>query len=83
MCTIVDGYKLYYVYDKFGIAHEVAGFGNDDAVFRAGLRGIEEPQYAQWHEVYREYACEEDLIEKAVMRVQIKDRIYDDIAAYP
>lgn len=83
MCTIVDGYKLYRVFDKLTVAHEVAGFGNEDAVFRAGLRGIEEPQYAQWHELYREYAQESDPIERDSIRLEIQDRIWDDIGNHP
>lgn len=28
MCVVVDGYKLFRVYDQVGIGHPVAGFGN-------------------------------------------------------
>lgn len=83
MCVIVDGYKLYRVFDASGIQHEVAGIGNDDAVSRAHLRGINDAQYARWHEMYREYAHEHDAIERSALRVLIKSRIYHDIALYP
>lgn len=83
MCTIVDGYKLYRVFDKMTVAHEVAGFGNEDAVYRAKLRGIEDPQYAQWHELYREYVQEIDPIERDSIRLEIQDRIWDDIGSHP
>lgn len=83
MCTIVDGYRLYRVYDRLGVAHEVAGFGNEDAVERAKLRGIEDPQYAQWHEAYREYVQETCAIMRDVIKIEIKCAIYEDLGGYP
>lgn len=83
MCAVVDGYKLFRVYDTLGIATSVAAYGQEDALHRATLRGVPDPQYCQWHECYGEYALEFDEIERAVMRVQIREMIFTDIGEHP
>lgn len=82
MCAIVDGYRLYRVYDAIGIGHEVAGFGNDDAVERAKARGIKDATHAMWHEAYREYVCMTDPLDRDIHRKEIEDAIWNDLVAY-
>ncbi len=82
MCVVVDGYKLFRVYDRVGISHPVAGFGNADAVDRAKKRGIVDAQYAQWHEWYREYVTEEDQNERSRLVSQLEEAIWHDVADY-
>lgn len=83
MCAVVDGHKMFRVYDRLGIGTPIAAIGQEDGLHRAGLRGIKDPQYLQWHECYREYAKEFDEIERAVMRIQIREMIYTDIGEHP
>lgn len=83
MCVVIDGYKMFRVYDKLGIASPVAARGEHDAYHRATLRGIKDPQNCSWHECYGEYVLELDEIERAVMRVQIRELIYTDVGEYP
>lgn len=80
MCVVVDGYKLYRVFDSIGIGHVVAGFGNEDAVARAKTRGVSDAKYAQWHEWYREYAMEEDIVDQAALKVKLETAIWEDVA---
>lgn len=83
MCVVIDGYKMFRVYDKLGIGVPVAAYCETDALERAALRGIKDPQYAQWHECYGEYVKEVDDIERAVLRVDIKKLIFADIGGHP
>lgn len=83
MCEVVDGYKMFRVFDKLGIASPVAARGQADALHRASLRGIKDPQYCSWHECYGEYALVFDEIDRAVMRVEIREMIYNDVGEYP
>lgn len=83
MCVVIDGYKMFRVTDKLGIEHPLAAKGESDALSRATLRGVKDPQYCQWHECYREYAKEYCDIERAALRIDIKNMIYADIADFP
>lgn len=83
MCVILDGYKMFRVYDKLGIAYSVAARCEVDAFERITKRGVKDPQFAQWHECYGEYVNEVDDIERAVIRVDIREMIYHDVSEHP
>lgn len=82
MCVVVDGYRLYRVYDSIGVGHVVAGFGNDDAVDRAHRRGIVDAIRASWHEWYRQYASEEDIFVQSQLKSQLEEAIWEDVANF-
>lgn len=84
MTTIVDGYKLWVVYDTLGVPHTLAGVCAIDVQERAALRGIQTNQNSiGWHPHYGEYAATQDYFDRQNLSTQIASAIYNDVAEFP